>query len=168
MQLGVGVAESTGTQLVTTTGEVIDTRTIVATIGDTPPPVVAMMPLTLRQGRILVRRDFRVDGFVNIWAIGDCAFIPMTETASDRQDYAPPTAQFAVREAQHLARNVVAALQNRGLKNFHYSSKGSLGSLGAGRGVAKNLWYQVDRSFGLAIMASLLHCVSARYANPHL
>ena len=137
VQLGVGVAEATGTQLVTTTGEVIDTRTIVATIGNTPAPVVAKMPLTLEQGRILVRRDFRADGFENIWAIGDCALIPMTETASDREDFAPPTAQFAVREAKHLARNVVAALQNRSLKNFHYSSKGSLASLGAGRGVAE-------------------------------
>lgn len=137
VQLGVGVAEATGTQLVTTTGEVIETRTIVATIGNTPPPVVATMPLTLKQGRILVRRDFRADGFENIWAIGDCALIPMTETASDREDFAPPTAQFAVREAKHLARNVVATLQNRSLKNFHYSSKGSLASLGAGRGVAE-------------------------------
>ena len=137
VQLGVGVAEATGTQLVTTTGEVIDTRTIVATIGNTPAPVVAKMPLTLEQGRILVRRDFRADGFENIWAIGDCAFIPMTETASDREDFAPPTAQFAVREAKHLAQNVVAALQNQNLKKFHYSSKGSLASLGAGRGVAE-------------------------------
>ena len=137
VQLGVGVAKATGTQLVTTTGEVIETRTIVATIGNTPPPVVATMPLTLKQGRILVRRDFRADGFENIWAIGDCALIPMTETASDREDFAPPTAQFAVREAKHLAQNVFAALQNRSLKNFHYSSKGSLASLGAGRGVAE-------------------------------
>ena len=137
VQLGVGVAEATGTQLVTTTGEVIDTRTIVATIGNTPAPVVAKMPLTLEQGRILVRRDFRADGFENIWAIGDCALIPMTETASDREDFAPPTAQFAVREAKHLAQNVVAALQNQNLKKFHYSSKGLLASLGAGRGVAE-------------------------------
>ena len=137
VQLGVGVAEATGTQLVTTTREVIDTRTIVATIGNTPAPVVAKMPLTLEQGRILVRRDFRADGFENIWAIGDCALIPMTETASDREDFAPPTAQFAVREAKHLAQNVVAALQNQNLKKFHYSSKGSLASLGAGRGVAE-------------------------------
>ena len=137
VQLGVGVAEATGTQLVTTTGEVIDTRTIVATIGNTPAPVVAKMPLTLEQGRILVGRDFRADGFENIWAIGDCALIPMTETASDREDFAPPTAQFAVREAKHLAQNVVAALQNQNLKKFHYSSKGSLASLGAGRGVAE-------------------------------
>ncbi len=137
VQLGVGVAEATGTQLVTTTGEVIDTRTIVATIGNTPAPVVAKMPLTLEQGRILVRRDFRADGFENIWAIGDCALIPMTDTASAREDFAPPTAQFAVREAKHLAQNVVAALQNQNLKKFHYSSKGSLASLGAGRGVAE-------------------------------
>jgi len=137
VQLGVGVAEATGTQLVTTTGEVIDTRTIVATIGNTPAPVVAKMPLTLEQGRILVRRDFRADGFENIWAIGDCASIPMTDTASAREDFAPPTAQFAVREAKHLAQNVVAALQNQNLKKFHYSSKGSLASLGAGRGVAE-------------------------------
>jgi len=137
VQLGVGVAEATGTQLVTTTGEVIDTRTIVATIGNTPAPVVAKMPLTLEQGRILVRRDFRADGFENIWAIGDCALIPMTDTASAREDFAAPTAQFAVREAKHLAQNVVAALQNQNLKKFHYSSKGSLASLGAGRGVAE-------------------------------
>ena len=137
VQLGVGVAEATGTQLVTTTGEVIDTRTIVATIGNTPAPVVAKMPLTLEQGRILVRRDFRADGFENIWAIGDCALIPMTDTASAREDFAPPTAQFAVREAKHLAQNVVAALQNQNLKTFHYSSKGLLASLGAGRGVAE-------------------------------
>ena len=137
VQLGVGVAEATGTQLVTTTGEVIDTRTIVATIGNTPAPVVAKMPLTLEQGRILVRRDFRADGFENIWAIGDCALIPMTDTASACEDFAPPTAQFAVREAKHLAQNVVAALQNQNLKKFHYSSKGSLASLGAGRGVAE-------------------------------
>ena len=76
-------------------------------------------------------------GLKTFGRLGDCALIPMTETASDREDFAPPTAQFAVREAKHLAQNVVAALQNRSLKNFHYSSKGSLASLGAGRGVAE-------------------------------
>ena len=158
VQLGVGIAEATGTQLVTTTGEVIDTRTIVATIGNTPPPVVVTMPLTLRQGRILVRHDFRADGFENIWAIGDCALIPMTETASDRQDYAPPTAQFAVRKAKYLARNVVVALQNWSLKNFHYSSKGSLASLGAGRGVAEV--YGIKLTGRLAWLLSRVYYIS--------
>ena len=58
------------------------------------------MPLKLEQGQILIGRDFRADGIENIWAIGDCALIPMTETDSDREDFAPPMAQFAVREAK--------------------------------------------------------------------
>ena len=137
IQLGVGVAECTGTQLVTTKNEIIDTRTIVATIGNSPTSAVLKMPLAFQNGRILVERDFRVQGYQNIWSIGDCALIPMKEHASHRDDFAPPTAQFAVREAQHIAYNIKAVINNQPLKAFKYASKGSLASLGAGRGVAE-------------------------------
>ena len=110
IQLGVGVAKCTGTQLVTTTNEIIDTRTIVATIGNAPPSAVLKMPLAFQHGRILVGRDFRVQGYQNIWSIGDCALIPMKENASHRDDFAPPTAQFAVREAKQIASNIKAAV----------------------------------------------------------
>ncbi len=137
IQLGVGVAECTGTQLVTTKNEIIDTRTIVATIGNSPTSAVLKMPLAFQNGRILVERDFRVQGYQNIWSIGDCALIPMKEHASHRDDFAPPTAQFAVREAKHIAYNIKAVINNQPLKAFKYASKGSLASLGAGRGVAE-------------------------------
>ncbi|MEJ6689949.1 MAG: FAD-dependent oxidoreductase [Paracoccaceae bacterium] len=137
IQLGVGVAKCTGTQLVTTTNEIIDTRTIVATIGNAPPSAVLKMPLAFQHGRILVGRDFRVQGYQNIWSIGDCALIPMKENASHRDDFAPPTAQFAVREAKQIASNIKAAVSDQPLKTFKYISKGSLASLGAGRGVAE-------------------------------
>ena len=137
IQLGVGVAKCTGTQLVTTTNEIIDTRTIVATIGNAPPSAVLKMPLAFQHGRILVGRDFRVQGYQNIWSIGDCALIPMKENASHREDFAPPTAQFAVREAKQIASNIKAAVSDQPLKAFKYISKGSLASLGAGRGVAE-------------------------------
>ena len=137
IQLGVGVAKCTGTQVVTTTNEIIDTRTIVATIGNAPPSAVLKMPLAFQHGRILVGRDFRVQGYQNIWSIGDCALIPMKENASHRDDFAPPTAQFAVREAKQIASNIKAAVSDQPLKAFKYISKGSLASLGAGRGVAE-------------------------------
>ena len=137
IQLGVGVAKCTGTQLVTTTNEIIDTRTIVAIIGNAPPSAVLKMPLAFQHGRILVGRDFRVQGYQNIWSIGDCALIPMKENASHRDDFAPPTAQFAVREAKQIASNIKAAVSDQPLKAFKYISKGSLASLGAGRGVAE-------------------------------
>ena len=137
IQLGVGVAECTGTQLVTTKKEIIDTRTIVATIGNAPSLTVSKMPLAFQNGRILVGRDFLAHGHQNIWSIGDCALIPMKEDASHRDDFAPPTAQFAVREAKQIALNIKATISNQPLKAFKYNSKGSLASLGAGRGVAE-------------------------------
>ena len=139
IQLGVGVAKATGTQLVTSENEVIDTRTIVATIGNTPSAIVANMPLGLQNGRVLVGRDFKVEGQDNIWAIGDCALIPLTENATKREDFAPPTAQFAVREAAHLSLNIKNVIEKKNTKPFKYKSKGALASLGAGRGVAEVL-----------------------------
>ena len=143
VQLGTGVASATGTQLVTTAGEVIDTRTIVATIGNTPAPAVKRMPVELAHGRVAVERTLQARGSDRIWSLGDCALIPMKEGAAERGDFAPPTAQFAVREARHLARNVAAAIEGRPLAPFSYTSKGALASLGAHRGVAEVMGVQL-------------------------
>ncbi len=137
LQLGVGVSECTGTQLVTTEGEVINTRTIIATIGNAPSPVIKKFPVSQEHGRIIVDRHLRVQDTKNIWSIGDCAIIPLNEEQKSREDFAPPTAQFAVREAKSLAQNIRAELENKPLKPFQYNSKGALASLGAGRGVAE-------------------------------
>ena len=137
LQLGVGVSECTGTQLVTTDGEVINTRTIIATIGNSPSPVIKKFPVPQEQGRILVDQNLKVQNTKNIWSIGDCAIIPLNEEQKSREDFAPPTAQFAVREAKTLAQNIKSELENKPLKHFQYNSKGALASLGAGRGVAE-------------------------------
>jgi NADH dehydrogenase len=79
----------------------------------------------------------KVKDTINIWSIGDCATIPLNEKPKSRDDFAPPTAQFAVREAKRLAQNIKAEFENKPLKPFQYNSKGALASLGAGRGVAE-------------------------------
>ena len=53
LQLSVGVSECTGTQLVTTTGEVINTRTIIATIGNSPSPVIKKFLLLKKMAEFL-------------------------------------------------------------------------------------------------------------------
>lgn len=135
--LKTGVAEATGTHIVTTSGEVIGTRTLVATIGNTPSPIVTKLNLPNQNGRLKVDRMMRVEGFTDVWSLGDAALIPLVDAPSKREDHAPPTAQFAVREARTLAENVEAALENRDLKPFVYKSKGSMASLGGHRGVAE-------------------------------
>ncbi|MGC9370255.1 MAG: FAD-dependent oxidoreductase [Paracoccaceae bacterium] len=135
--LNTGVASATGTRLITTTGEEIPTRTIVATIGNAPSRVVRELDLEKAHGRILVDRNLRAKGRDDIWSLGDCALIPMKEGATERGDFAPPTAQFAVREARTVAENIAAAIQGKPLKPFQYVSQGALASLGARRGVAQ-------------------------------
>lgn len=137
IRLGTGVASATGTQMVTTTGDVIDTRTIVATIGNAPLPVVLDMNLPLQHGRIEVDQTMSVAGHDNVWSLGDCALIPMKEDASERNDFAPPTAQFAVREARQLAKNIAARLRGTPPEPFDYTSQGALASLGGMRGIAE-------------------------------
>lgn len=137
VMLNTGVAFATGTNMTTTTGEVIGTRTVVATIGNAPSKVVQALDLKKQVGRLLVDRTLRAAGHESIWSLGDCALIPMKERASERWDFAPPTAQFAVQEAKHLARNLEAAIEGKPLRAFEYKSRGAMASLGARRGVAQ-------------------------------
>ncbi|NCU19530.1 cyclic nucleotide-binding domain-containing protein [Candidatus Falkowbacteria bacterium] len=143
LKLGTGVASATGTHLVTTTGEVIDTRTIVATIGNAPSPVVQRMALPFDRGRIAVDRTLGVKNRPGVWALGDCALIPIKDGATGPRDFAPPTAQFAVREAKLLAENIAAAIEGKTPRPFSYKSRGALASLGARRGVAEVMGLQL-------------------------
>lgn len=163
LKLKTGVKSCTHRQLVTSDGEVIDTRTIVATIGNAPLPVITRMGLPMDKGRIVVDRSLKVQGQDAVWALGDCALIPLKEGATDRHDFAPPTAQFAVREAKRVAKNIAATIKGKTPGIFAYSSRGSLASLGAKRGVADLMgrsvtgfpaWF-VWRSYYLALLPGL-------------
>ena len=137
IKLRTGVARATGTTVTTSDGEVFGTRTIVATIGNAPSPLLHKVDIRKAHGRAEVERTLRVRGTENIWSLGDCALIPMKDDAKDRKDFAPPTAQFAVREARLLAKNIKATLEGGALAPFDYKSKGALASLGGRRGVAE-------------------------------
>lgn len=122
----------------TADGTVIGTKTIVATIGNAPSPLVRNLPLQLERGKIKTDRYMRALGHDNVWALGDIAMIPLEADAEGQVRYAPPTAQFAVREGQHLAYNIATTLeQRRPMAPLIYKPKGSLASIGGFRGVGQ-------------------------------
>ena len=57
---------------------------------------------------------------------------------------APPTAQFAIREARCLAENLLATIRGQPTKPFGYRQRGSMAAIGHRRGVAEvfgvSLW----------------------------
>jgi NADH dehydrogenase len=135
---GIGTKSATSTAIELSDDSIIPTRTIVATIGNGPNPLVETLGLDMHWGRIKTDRFMRVPDHDGVWAIGDAAEIPLVEQpAEDPVHYAPPTAQFAVREGRQLAHNILAKAKGEELKPFAYTSKGSLASLGMSKAVAE-------------------------------
>lgn len=114
-------------------GEYIDGATVICTIGTRPNPVVAALDLPTQRGKLETEADMRVRGRQNLWAIGDCALI---RNAMDGQ-FAPPTAQFAVAEAEQLARNLSAAILGHDTQPFWHAAKGMMATTGHMKGVAQ-------------------------------
>jgi NADH:ubiquinone reductase (H+-translocating) len=134
---GIGTKSATSTGVELTNGRIINSSTIVATIGNGPHQLVEMLGLDLKWGRIQTDRYMRVPEHNHVWALGDAALIPLNDNPQeDPADYATQTAQFAVREGRQLAANIVAKLKGQELKYFAYTSKGSLASLGMSKAVA--------------------------------
>jgi NADH dehydrogenase len=82
-----------------------------------------------------VRPDatFAVPGLDRVWALGDCASIIDPKNGRPL----PATAQHAVREGPHAARNVLAVLAGQPATPFDYDQQGMLVSLGRFRGVGE-------------------------------
>lgn len=115
----------------------ISARTIVTTIGNGPSNFVKNLPIELERGKIPVDSCLQVKGLNNIWSLGDSALVPVPCKKTGKITYAPPTAQFAAKQAKQLAININNAIHGKPLGHFCYRSKGMLASLGGYRGVAE-------------------------------
>jgi NADH:ubiquinone reductase (H+-translocating) len=115
-----------------TNGKLISSKTLIWAAGNAPNPLVAALPLPMRNGRIVVDQYLEVDGWPGVWAVGDCALV------SDRRagGFYPPTAQHALREGTEAARNVAATLYGGQKRSFRYSTVGQLAAIGRHIGVA--------------------------------
>ncbi len=115
------------------TGEELGGSTVVCTIGTAPHAFTRDLPFRKERGRIMVEPDMSVSGYPGVWALGDCALVPNVHTNS----LSPPTAQFAVRQAGLLARNIAASIRGQSTSPFAYRPRGQLVSIGHNKAVAE-------------------------------
>jgi NADH dehydrogenase len=112
----------------------IPCRTLVWTAGTVPSPLIFSLPCAKERGRITVDQFLRVPNWPDVWAVGDCAFVPDIRNPGKSH---PPTAQHAIREGKVVAQNIAAALSGRPLGSFSFKTIGLLASLGRRTGVAR-------------------------------
>jgi NADH:quinone reductase (non-electrogenic) len=102
-------------------------ETLVWTAGVAPSPVVKALDLPKnKRGALTVDATLAIPGHDGLWALGDCAAVFDAKS----KNAVPPTAQFALREAAVLAKNIRAQIEGRPLKPFHFNSLGSLCVIG--------------------------------------
>lgn len=121
-------------------GTLIRAGTVVCTIGNTTDPLIAGCGLPMERGRLRTQADLRVVGQDNVWAVGDCAFVP---NAFDGKP-SPTLAQFAVRQARQLARNICHAAAGRPTRPFSYRALGLFAAIGRHNAVGLVLGLRFD------------------------
>ena len=109
-------------------GRQIASENVVWTAGARPHEKLEEIgiPLVEKTNGARVDQYFRVEGYDNVWAVGDNASIPDGDGG-----FIPPNAQAAVKEGACIAENLLAAIDGNGLKPFQFKSQGQLIDLGS-------------------------------------
>ena len=122
-KLNTRVADARKGVVVLDPPEEVRAETLIWTAGVAPSPLLQRLPFERdRRGAAVVDRFLAVPGHTGVWALGDCAAVTDSRTGQP----CPPTAQFALREAQVVAHNVRASVQGRPPKPFTFDALGVL------------------------------------------
>jgi NADH dehydrogenase len=78
-----------------------------------------------RSNRIIVNKLSQIDRYNNAFAVGDISAFPL-----DNGQISPQLAQFAVRQAMNVAKNILRGEKGEKMIEFHYEQPGSILSLG--------------------------------------
>jgi NADH dehydrogenase len=122
-------------------GTEFDSDTIIWTAGVKANPVLVDSDLpTDKRGRVEATAALQVKGHPDVWTAGDNAAVPdLSRTEADPTATTPPNAQHAVRQARHLAKNIIKALRGGKPKDYYHKNLGAVASLGLHKGVADAL-----------------------------
>jgi NADH dehydrogenase len=137
--LNARVSAMTATKVFLQDGRVIQSHTVVTTVGNAPHPLIVDLckkhNFESLKGRIVTDENLRAKNQDRIWVAGDCAAIPLYQ--GKEGEYCPPTAQFAYREGILLGKNIARWLRKQRLKTFKFKGLGELASIGHRSAVAE-------------------------------
>ncbi|MDN4999278.1 NAD(P)/FAD-dependent oxidoreductase [Bradyrhizobium sp. GCM10027634] len=130
-RLGAGVAALDKSGVTLSTGEHIETETVVWAAGMRAAPLTAQIPAERDSlGRLLVDRDLRVPGVAGVFATGDAA----KAACDDIGNYALMSCQHATRMGAFAGNNAAAELLGVPTRPYHqkaYATCLDLGEAGA-------------------------------------
>jgi NADH:ubiquinone reductase (H+-translocating) len=147
VRLNTRVAAITAERAILNNGDVIETNTVVTTVGNATHPVIKKLidryQLPTERGRLSTEPTMQVKGYKNLWSAGDCSAVPQADGS-----VSPATAQFAMRQGTLLGKNLLAARNGQTLEPFRFKTLGEMASLGHRNAVGKVLGFKVSGFLG--------------------
>lgn len=108
-------------------GQNISTGMIIWTAGIAGNKISGFKPECFsRAGRILVDRINKVEGYTNIFALGDIALMTVDKYPKGH----PQVAQVAIQQAKLLSQNFVRMAKDKPVKEFRYRDLGTMATVG--------------------------------------
>jgi NADH:quinone reductase (non-electrogenic) len=115
-------------------GETIETKTLVWAAGVSASLFEGIPPESYGRGRRLLVDAFnRVQGFENVFAVGDTCLQTSDKNFPNGH---PQVAQVAIQQGKNLARNFLNTTTGKELKPFAYTDKGTMAIIGTNKAVA--------------------------------
>jgi NADH:ubiquinone reductase (H+-translocating) len=125
---GVRIVDFDGEYAYTSTDEKIRTNNVVWAAGVKANAITGFSPEIFgRGGRIKVNEFNQVEGFKNIFALGDLALMTVD---ADFPNGHPQMAQPAIQQGKLLAQNLTKIINNQSPKPFKYKDLGSMATIG--------------------------------------
>ncbi|MBI2862654.1 MAG: FAD-dependent oxidoreductase [Chloroflexi bacterium] len=134
VKLNTTVTAATAEEAILSTDERIATKTLLCAVGNAPHPLIRTIPCKKNShDRIVVNEYLELPAYPDVWAVGDCAAVVDPRTGRP----CPPSGQYAVREGELAAANILASLRQQEKKAFRYSGLGEFVALGRRSAVAE-------------------------------
>jgi NADH dehydrogenase len=121
-----------GESLVLSDGTIIKTKTVIWSAGVIANSILGLPSETLGAGnRLKVDRYNRLQGFEDIFVLGDLALMPTPKYPNGH----PQLANVAINQAKLLSKNIKNLLQNKSITEYEYRDLGSMATLSRNKAV---------------------------------
>jgi NADH dehydrogenase len=133
LHLGTGVKEITPSAVHLEGGTTLATRCVIWAGGVQAGDLASRIPLPRgRGGRVLAGHDLSVDGYPNVFVIGDLAGVENPDGG-----LYPQLGSVALQQGQWTAKTIRSDLAGQPRTAFHYHDKGIMAMIGRGAAVAE-------------------------------
>ncbi len=136
-KIGVEVRTGAGVKAITPDGvqlenDFIASRTVIWAAGNAASPLGKKLGAeTDRAGRVMIEPDLTIPGHRNIFVIGDLA-----NFSHQGGQPLPGVSPVAMQQGRYAARKILAEMEGRETRPFHYFDKGSMATIGRHAAVA--------------------------------